>query len=97
MKTFVVVGEYGTGKELLINLMSATRKNTAIVIENSNNFTEKELSKEIEHAKGSKCDLYIKTVRKEFVPKSILEKSTILYSKGLIEMIDEYLKEKENE
>ena len=95
MKTFVVIGKYGTGKDLLISLMSATRKHTAIIIEDSNNFTEERLLWEIEHAKSCGDDLYIKAARKEFVPKNILEKSTILYSEGLMQIIDEYLKERE--
>lgn len=95
MKTFVVIGKYGTGKDLLINLMSATRKHTAIIIEDSNNFTEERLQSEIDHARSIKSDLYIKAVKKEFVPKNILEKSTILYSEGLMQIIDEYLKERE--
>lgn len=94
MRTFVIIGKFGTGKDLLIDIVSAIRKNTAIIIER-NFYKEEELLKEIEHAKKGKFDLYIKATRKEYIPKNILEKSTIMYTDKFYKEVRKILKERE--
>lgn len=95
MKTFVIIGKFGTGQDLLIDIVSSIRKNTIITMEKSF-YKEEELLKEIEHAKKCKFDLYIKAAKKEYIPKNILEKSTIMYTDKFYEEVNKILKESED-
>lgn len=89
-KTFIIVGDFGSSKEIMVGIVHSFRKATPIIIEYINQ-TEQELKNKIEENNKRKDDTYIKTVKLENIPKSIRDNAIIYYSDGILEIIKDFI------